>query len=95
MELRRVAFAAHGTNARSPTLGLCSEDMGKAGGRGRECALSPVRGQLRKGRPRSCKPNDQRLSLLDMAQVWLMLADLSDHAARTIHNAPQRKTVPS
>lgn len=28
-----------------------------------------------------------RLSLLDMAQVWLMLADLSEHAARTIQSA--------
>lgn len=56
MELRRDAFAAHGTKARSRTLAL---KHGEGRGRGRERALSPVRGQLRKGRPRSCKPNDQ------------------------------------
>ena len=86
MELRPCAFAAHGTKAAMPEFGPISEDVGKAGDvaesvRYRQYAANCVRAA------QEAANQTTRLSLLDMAQAWLMLADVSEHAARTIESA--------
>lgn len=69
-----------------PEFGPISEYVGKAGDvaesvRYRQYAANCVRAA------QEAANQTTKLSLLDVAQVWLMLADLSEHAARTIQGA--------